>query len=110
MEDWEVDLEDLCCDLVTECQFEPVLTSLLVKNSAQWTHLMSLAQSSNIDLTQYADVARELYIVWLSHPNGDSGYDAVILFYDVETRWSKGACYNRQRLLRDTEITKEDSE
>ncbi len=109
MNDWEVALENLCCDLVSQRDFEPLLAQLFVKDSSQWTPLMSLAQSSSIDLSHFADIASQLYIVWLSHPTGGSGY-AVVIFYDFDSKWTKGADYNRVRLLGQSQATQEDSE
>ncbi|MCC9606232.1 hypothetical protein LOC68_18905 [Blastopirellula sp. JC732] len=93
----DFELENLCCDLVSERRYEPFLIQLLRTDAGHWQRVLDLAQRSGIDLSQFRDLMMELSVVWLNHPTGDPSYVA-ILFYDFDSKWTKGADYNFVRV------------
>ncbi len=92
MVDEEVELTNLCADLLSLKKFEPFPKHLLLeKQAGEWACVRDLCQSLGLDL---GAVKSDLFVTWLADPTSAEEY-AVVMFYDDESKWSQAAQYNR---------------
>jgi hypothetical protein len=96
MEDDEIQLCNLCTDLVSLKKTEAFPLRLLETHRVgEWVSVHEFCLEIGVLV---GDVKPELFAAWLPDPSGHAAY-AIILFYDDESKWSMAAQYNRARLL-----------
>lgn len=99
MEEQELALHNLCSDIATYREFEPILLNLFKREAATWHRLVTLAAETSINLVRYEQTiaGSELRLIWLPDPEDSPSY-GMIFFFDLNSLWSMGARYNIGRL------------
>src|SRR5262245_55442230 len=96
MEEEEVELLNLCTDLVALKKFEAFPAHLLgSKRPGEWVGVRELCLRVGLPV---GALKTDLFTTWLPEPGGQEA-SVVLLFYDAESKWSMAADYNRQRLM-----------
>jgi hypothetical protein len=93
----QLQLANVCADLVYLRESEPFVVQLLQKEGAKRFAVAEAADASGVNLPDLANLGPDLFVTWLDDPMGDKDY-AIILFYDRDSKWTTSAEYHRRRL------------
>ncbi len=99
--DFEVELENLTCDLLSESQHESFLHALFALPKAAWGLAHDLFPSRVKPKLKAVEMNLEgdLRVTWLDYPGAQPGDGAaLVVFFLDSSYWSKAAFFNRNSL------------